>query len=508
MTAKEFLNSALSEKRANDRQLLVQLGQCTAAVGATEKYSLLRESLPEHVDIGVAGCDGACFATPKYHSTESYKEYAEGMDIFWTLDPKVAGFVDSQTRIAMSHAGCIGVEDIHGYIRNEGFLGLANSLMQPPKYTVDSVDESGLRGRGGAYFPVSLKWRSALAVDSSERHLVVNAEEGEPGVFKDRHIMESVPFRLIEGTVIAAYATNSTSVRIYVNAEAHLAFERLERALDICRMSGFLGSNIMGTEFSIDIQLLKGAGGYVCGEESTLLNTIEGKRREPRLRPPFPTESGLNQKPTIINNVETLSNIPWIMANGADAYRKIGPNDAPGTKVISLSGALNTPGVIEVPMGSNLRNLIEIYGGISSVAELSGIAIGGPSSGVIRADEADIEILPGLLDGKSVMLGAGGVIALSKDTTILSVIRKLSEYNAKESCGKCTPCREGTVRILDLLDNGHGSPSSVKWDDIGQLAEVVNAASLCGLGQAAGNPVLSFMTHFSESVGSSERSET
>ena len=306
MIAKDFLDLALSGKRANGRQLLVQVGQCGVAVGATEKYSLLRESLPENVDIGVAGCDGACFATPKYHSDESYKEYVEGMDIFWTLDPKVAGFVDSQTRIAMSHAGRIGVEDIYGYIRNEGFLGLANSLTQPPKYTVDVVDESGLRGRGGAYFPVSLKWRSALAVDSSERHLVVNAEEGEPGVFKDRHIMESVPFRLIEGTLIAAYATSSTSVRIYVNAEAHLAFERIKRALDICRMSGFLGSNIMGTEFSIDIQLLKGAGGYVCGEESTLLNTIEGKRREPRLRPPFPTESGLNQKPTIINNVENM----------------------------------------------------------------------------------------------------------------------------------------------------------------------------------------------------------
>jgi len=335
-----------------------------------------------------------------------------------------------------------------------------------------------------------------LSVNSQERHLVVNAEEGEPGVFKDRHVMESVPFRLIEGALIAAYATRCTSITLYVNAEAHLSFNRMQKALDICRAEGFLGSKIMGTDFTIEIEIMKGAGGYVCGEESTLLNTIEGKRREPRLRPPFPTESGLNQQPTIINNVETLCNLPWIVLNGSDEFKKIGDIDTPGTKIISLSGSVSTPGVVEVPMGSNLEDLLIKYGDVSNMDDLSGIAIGGPSSGVITSSEAaNLSIEPGFIDGKSVMLGAGGVIALSKETDVLQVVRKLSEYNANESCGKCTPCREGTQRLLEMMGTGPKG-ALIDWTGLGSLAEVINAASLCGLGQAAGNPVLSYNTHF------------
>ena len=498
MNTLDFITSVANRAVKNPAEVLVQVAQCSMAVGSQEIYRSLEEKLPASIAVDYSGCDGACFAGPKIHSEKDVSEYLEGIRVTSTGDANVRNYIDSQTRIVLEHAGNISASDIYGYIANKGFSALANVLSQPPEQTVDMVEESGLRGRGGAYFPVSIKWRSAMSTASKERHIEIIAEEGEPGVFKDRHVMESVPFRLIEGALIAAYATKSTSIRLYVNAEAHLSYQRMLNALEICRSKGFLGPNIMGSGFTIDIEILKGAGGYVCGEESTLLNTIEGKRREPRLRPPFPTESGLNQQPTIINNVETLCNLPWIVLNGADEFKKIGDPDTPGTKILSISGSVNTPGVAELPMGSNLAELLVKFGGISSINTLSAIAVGGPSSGVIPSSESlNLSIGPGFLDGKSVMLGAGGVIGLSQDTNVLEVVRKLSEYNAKESCGKCTPCREGTTRLLELMANDSGD-DAIDWNGIGQLAEVINAASLCGLGQAAGNPVLSYGSYFQE----------
>ena len=496
MDTEKFLDSIISKHQKHDSEVLVQISQCSLAVGAEGIFNSLKERLPDDISVDYSGCDGACFVAPKIHYEKDIGHYLEDISVVNSADSVVRDYIDSQTRIVLENAGTMNASGIYGYLRSRGFSALGRALEQSPEEIVDLIEGSGLKGRGGAYFPVSVKWRSALSVNSQERHLVVNAEEGEPGVFKDRHVMESVPFRLIEGALIAAYATRCTSIRLYVNAEAHLSFNRMQKALDICRAEGFLGSKIMGTDFTIEIEIMKGAGGYVCGEESTLLNTIEGKRREPRLRPPFPTESGLNQQPTIINNVETLCNLPWIILNGSDEFRKIGDIDTPGTKIISLSGSVSTPGVVEVPMGSNLQDLVIKFGDVSNIDDLSGIAIGGPSSGVITSSAAaNLSIGPGFIDGKSVMLGAGGVIALSKETDVLQVVRKLSEYNANESCGKCTPCREGTQRLLEMMGTGpKGAPTD--WTGLGSLAEVINAASLCGLGQAAGNPVLSYNTYF------------
>ena len=496
MDTENFLDSVISKYQKHDSEVLVQISQCSLAVGAERIFNTLKERLPNSISVDYSGCDGACFAAPKIHYEKDLGHYTGDIPVINSADSNVTDYLNSQTRIVLENAGAISASGIDGYLDSMGFSALGRVLEQSPEKIVDLIEDSGLKGRGGAYFPVSVKWRSAMSVNSQERHLVVNAEEGEPGVFKDRHVMESVPFRLIEGALIAAYATRCTSIRLYVNAEAHLSFNRMQKALEICRSVGLLGSNIMGTNFTIEIEIMKGAGGYVCGEESTLLNTIEGKRREPRLRPPFPTESGLNQQPTIINNVETLCNLPWIVLNGPGEFKKIGDTDTPGTKIISLSGSVNTPGVVELPMGSNLEDLVIKYGDVSNMDDLSGIAIGGPSSGVIASSEAaNLFIGPGFIDGKAVMLGAGGIIALSKETDVLQVVRKLSEYNANESCGKCTPCREGTQRLLEMMETGSkGAP--IDWTGLGSLAEVINAASLCGLGQAAGNPVLSYNTYF------------
>ena len=301
---------------------------------------------------------------------------------------------------------------------------------------------------------------------------------------------------------IAAYATGVEQAYLYINAEAELSAQRMQHALDQARGAGLLGENILGTDFSLNVEIRRGAGGYVCGEETTLLNTMEGYRREPRPRPPFPTESGLWAMPTVINNPETLCSVSFILANGADEFKKIGSEAASGTKIVSLSGSVQRAGVVEVPMGTTLRQIVyDIGGGTQDDRELIGLAVGGPSSGVFPPSMLDTPIAPGQLHEAGVMLGAGGVIVLDDRTTIPAVVRSLAAYNADESCGKCTPCREGTPRMVDALDRlmeGKGSTGDI--DELLQLADVVGAASLCGLGQAAGGPITSAMHFFKQEM--------
>ena len=392
--------------------------------------------------------------------------------------------------------------NIHDYILDGGYSGLARALSITQEEVIEDVLASGLRGRGGAYFPAALKWRGARAVRNTPRYLVVNCEEGEPGIFKDRHLMEGVPHRLIEGAVIAAYASDVRHAYIYINAEANLSAERMQIAVEQAYENGLLGEDILSSGFSLEMQILRGAGGYVCGDETTLLNTMEGQRREPRQRPPFPTEAGLWDKPTVINNAETLASVPYILANGGDAFAAIGADDDKGTKIVSLSGAVHHAGLVEVPMGTTLREIIyDIGGGIPAGSKLTAIAVGGPSSGIFPVSMLDTPIKPGFIHESGVMLGAGGVIALDDSVSVVEMMRKLAAYNADESCGKCTPCREGTPRMVDLVDGimeGAASPSDI--NDLRQLAELVNAASLCGLGQAAGNPVLSVLHFFGDEL--------
>lgn len=510
-----LLDSARGRLARNDRKVrvVVQIDHTSLAVGGGEVVGAFRDALPDSVYLVVAGSDGASFNAPKIvistpdgavksfvnvtvgRVPEIVRLASEGFDEESADDP----FFAPQHRIALDLAGVISAVDIDEYLSHGGFSGLARALGMSPEEVLEEVKASGLRGRGGAYFPAGLKWESARRIENFPKYLVVNAEEGEPGIFKDRLLMDGVPYRILEGMTIAAYAAGIDQAFIYVNAEADFSAQRMHRALDQARAAGLIGGNILGTGYRLDVEIRRGAGGYVCGEETTLLNTMEGYRREPRLRPPFPTEAGLWGKPTVINNPETLSSVPFILANGADEFSRIGSEDASGTKIISLSGSVRRSGVVEVPMGTTLRQIVyDIGGGPEDGRDLMGLAVGGPSSGVLDASMLDLRIAPGRLHESGVMLGAGGVIALDDRTAISTVVRSLAAYNANESCGKCTPCREGTPRMVETIDRLiEGGGTSEDIDELLKLAEVVGAASLCGLGQAAGGPITSAMHFFS-----------
>ena len=483
-------------------KLLVQVGHCSMAVGALEVLNDLRREVSDEIVVEESGCDGACFAGPKVFTSDnvfkaSRESLSEDLSFNWASGVSQK-YISDQHRIAMKDIGNMSAVGLDDYLDKGGFIGLATALSLLSDDVLHIVEKSGLRGRGGAYFPVHLKWRSALSVESANRVMVVNAEEGEPGIFKDRHLMEGAPYRLIEGALISAFATGIKNIFLYVNAEAELAYQRMKEAVDVSVREGFLGEGILGSDFSANIKIIRGAGGYVCGEESTLLNTMEGKRREPRLRPPFPTESGYKNQPTIVNNVETLCNIPYILSYGDDEFRKQGLDDCPGTKIVSLSGKVDNPGAIEVPMGTPIAEILRVFGGVEP-EKLTGIAVGGPSSGILPSEKSILPIRPGLIDDNSVMLGAGGIIALGENRNIIDSVTSLAEYNSSESCGKCTPCREGTPRLLELLALSKNESPNLN-DELYKLANAINQASLCGLGQAAGNPILSLLHHFPGTV--------
>ena len=518
---KSLRDAAVDRQAAHSdkTRIVVQVGHCSQAVGATNVSDAVAQNLPNDAYLVTTGCDGACFASPKVCVTLP----AGKQDEYWNMTPEKIdkGFVfirstdesasdlsgaadslDKQHRLTLAGCGMLDALGIDDYILSGGYGGLARALSIQAEDVIEDVLASGLRGRGGAYFPAALKWRGARTVMNTPRYLVVNCEEGEPGIFKDRHIMEGVPHRLIEGAIIAAYASDVHEAYIYINAEANLSAQRMQIAIEQAYANGLLGDSVLSSGYALEMQIVRGAGGYVCGDETTLLNTMEGQRREPRQRPPFPTEAGLWGQPTVINNAETLSSVPYILANGADAFAAIGTEDDKGTKIISLSGAVLHGGLVEVPMGTTLREIIyDMGGGTPGDAELTAIAVGGPSSGIFPVSMLDTPIKPGFIHESGVMLGAGGVIALDDSVSIVDMMRKLAVYNANESCGKCTPCREGTPRMVELVDNLISGQASVSdLDELRQLAELVNAASLCGLGQAAGNPVLSVLHFFGDEL--------
>jgi NADH:ubiquinone oxidoreductase subunit F (NADH-binding)/(2Fe-2S) ferredoxin len=505
---RQAANGRRDPVRGDKTRFVVQMGHCSLAVGAADVADAITSSLPDEAYIATAGCDGACFDAPCVVVTDPSGGTRRYVHVTAESARKIAGgghaeseegaFFDGQHRLSLDGCGELDSTNIDDYILDGGYAGTERTLSMSPEEVIEKVEKSGLRGRGGAYFPAALKWRATRSTDATPRYLVVNCEEGEPGIFKDRHLMEGVPHRILEGAIIAAYASGVSHGYIYINAEAELSSERMEQAVRQAHDSGLLGDDILGTGFSLSMEIRRGAGGYVCGEETTLLNTMEGYRREPRLRPPFPTEAGLLGKPTTINNAETLASIPFIMSNGAEAFAEIGSGDATGTKLMSLSGSVKRPGVAEVPLGTTLRQILyDIGGGPTDGHSLKALAVGGPSSGVLPPSMLDTPIAPGLLHESGVMLGAGGVIALDERMSVPEVVRSLAAYNANESCGKCTPCREGTPRIVELLDrlaSPDGSPTDL--NDLRFLARVVNSASLCGLGQAAGNPITSALHFF------------
>jgi bidirectional [NiFe] hydrogenase diaphorase subunit len=408
-------------------------------------------------------------------------------------------FFASQRRIVLANSGITNPDRIESYVAHGGYQALEKALTSmTPDEVVDQVRTSGLRGRGGAGYPTGSKWALLAAATGDVKYLVANGDEGDPGAYMDRTVMEDDPHRLIEGMAIAAYATGATQAYIYVRAEYPRAVERLDRAIRVARRNRLLGRRILETDFNLEIEVRIGAGAFVCGEETALMASIEGRRGTPRLRPPYPTERGLWGAPTMINNVETLANIPAIVTNGGEWFASIGTPSSTGTKVFALAGDLVNTGLIEVPMGITLRHIVEdIGGGIPNGRSFKAAQTGGPSGGCIPAEFLDTPVDYDSLRELGSIMGSGGLIVMDDEVSMPEVAKFFMDFSMDESCGKCTPCRAGTVQmhgILDRITSGTGTRRDLR--DLEHLCQVVRDTSLCGLGQSAPNPILSTLHHF------------
>ena len=409
-------------------------------------------------------------------------------------------FYEKQMRVALRNCGVINPEIIDEYIALDGYQAVGKILSEkiPPEQVIQTMLDSGLRGRGGAGFPTGLKWKFAAANAADQKYVCCNADEGDPGAFMDRSILEGDPHSVIEAMTIAGYAIGATQGYVYIRAEYPIAVKRLQIAIDQAREYGLLGKNIFDSGFDFDIELRLGAGAFVCGEETALMTSIEGKRGEPRCRPPFPALKGLFQKPTVLNNVETYANIPQIFLKGADWFRSIGTEKSPGTKVFALGGKINNTGLVEVPMGTTLREVVEeIGGGIPGGHQFKAAQTGGPSGGCIPASLIDTPIDYDSLIAIGSMMGSGGLIVMDETTCMVDIAKFFLEFTVDESCGKCTPCRVGTKRLLEILNkitSGNGTLEDI--DKLEELCYYIKENSLCGLGQTAPNPVLSTLKYY------------
>ena len=414
-------------------------------------------------------------------------------------DESVAGFLGKQKHIATEHCGAIDPVDIDEYVHNNGFKALRKCVSELScEEVIAEIERSGLRGRGGAGFPTHLKWSAVRDSSSTKKYLVCNGDEGDPGAFMDRMLIESYPYRIIEGLSIAAYAVGVGSAYCYIRAEYPLAVKRMTEAIKQCQQHGFLGSNLFGTDFSLNLEIVRGAGAFVCGEETALMASIEGRRGMPRLRPPYPSESGLWAKPTLINNVETLAQVPWIIRNGPEAFAKLGTPDSKGTKVFALAGKVARGGLIEVPMGISIQRIVEeIGGGIGGGLAFKAVQVGGPSGGCVPAQLTHFPVDYETLSQAGAMMGSGGMVALDESDCMVDIARYFLEFTQNQSCGKCTFCRIGTRRMLDTLERlcaGGGRKGDI--EELEHLARMVQGGSLCGLGKTAPNPVLSTIKYF------------
>ena len=408
-------------------------------------------------------------------------------------------FYAKQMRIALRNCGVINPEKIDEYIARDGYEALGKVLTEmTPDELIATMLDSGLRGRGGAGFPTGLKWKFAKASVSDQKYVCCNADEGDPGAFMDRSILEGDPHAVIEAMAIAGYAIGANQGYVYIRAEYPIAVARLQKAIDDARAYGLLGKDIFGTGFDFDLDIRLGAGAFVCGEETALMTSIEGKRGEPRCRPPFPAVKGLFQKPTVLNNVETYANIPQIILKGADWFKSIGTEKSHGTKVFALGGKIKNTGLVEVPMGTTLSEVVEeIGGGIPGGHKFKAAQTGGPSGGCIPAHLIDTPIDYDNLLAIGSMMGSGGLIVMDETTCMVDIAKFFLEFTVEESCGKCTPCRVGTKRLLEILDkitSGKGTLEDI--DKLEELSYYIKENSLCGLGQTAPNPVLSTLKYF------------
>ena len=407
-------------------------------------------------------------------------------------------FYKKQRKIALRNCGSINPEDINDYICRQGYKALEKAVRMTSQEVVDIIKDSGLRGRGGGGFSTGLKWQFALNNKSDQKYVVCNADEGDPGAFMDRAILEGDPHSVVEAMAICGYAIGANKGLVYIRAEYPLAVKILQMAIKAAKERGLLGKNIFDSGFDFDIEIKYGAGAFVCGEETALIHSMEGKRGEPTTKPPFPAESGYWGKPTNVNNVETFANIPFIINDEEGVFKNMGTKSSPGTKVFALAGKINNIGLIEIPMGTTLREVIyEIGGGIKGGKAFKAVQTGGPSGGCLTAKDLDTPIDFDTLKEKGSMMGSGGMIVMDEDDCMVSVSKFYLDFTVDESCGKCTPCRVGNLRLLELLEkitSGNGTDEDL--DKLQELSHVIKDTSLCGLGQTAPNPVLSTMHNF------------
>lgn len=425
-----------------------------------------------------------------------YKEPSKKVTV---SDSKHMEFYKKQLRIALRNCGFIDPENIEECIGRDGYSALAKCLTEmTPEAVIDEIKRSGLRGRGGGGFPTGLKWEFARKYQADQKYVVCNADEGDPGAFMDRSIMEGDPHSVIEAMAICGYSIGASKGLVYIRAEYPLAIERLRIAIEQAEKYGLLGENILGTDFSFHIEIRYGAGAFVCGEETALIHSMEGHRGEPTTKPPFPAESGYLNKPTNVNNVETLANIPVILNKGADWFVSIGTERSKGTKVFALAGKINNVGLIEVPMGTTLREVIyEIGGGIKNGKKFKAVQTGGPSGGCLTEIHLDTPIDFDNLLAAGSMMGSGGMIVMDEDDCMVAVAKFYLEFIVEESCGKCSPCRIGNKRLLEILTRiTEGKGTMEDLDNLRNLSQVIKDTALCGLGQTSPNPVLSTLEHF------------
>ncbi len=492
-----------------------------------EKFNevLAAKGVADKVTVNLVGCFGFCSQGPfvKIYPEDTLYRLVKIEDVEEIVDTDICGgtvverllyvepgsgekvskqddinFYKKQRRVALHGCGVINPEDINEALGMGAFQGLKRALSMSRQEVIDEVLASGIRGRGGAGFPSGRKWQFAYNSQGDEKYVVCNGDEGDPGAFMDRSILEGNPLAVIEGMMIAGYAIGAQNGYFYVRAEYPIAVNRLRIAIKQAKEMGLLGKNILGTDFSFDCHLRLGAGAFVCGEETALLNSIEGKRGMPRPRPPFPAVKGLWGKPTIINNVETLACVPYILREGAEKFASVGTERSKGTKVFALGGKVNNVGLVEVPMGTTLRELIyDIGGGIPGGKKFKAIQTGGPSGGCLTEEFLDEPIDFDNLVAKGSMMGSGGAIVMDEDNCMVDVAKFYMEFICDESCGKCTPCRIGTKRMLEILTRiTEGKGTMKDLDDLEDLSRTVKTNSLCALGQTASNPITSTLSHF------------
>lgn len=517
------LHKIADKERETQAQFEQKIIVCTGTACASSRSEQVQKALEEAAktqglnktcQITGGGCRGLCAAGPLVTVQPSgvlyqHVQAEDAHDILTHLSadnplerlhsPTNTPFFERQERIVLQSRGLLDPDRIEDYIAHGGYEALVHLLTEmTPAQVLEQISKSGLRGRGGAGYPTALKWGTVSKARADHKYVVCNGDEGDPGAFMDRSVMESNPHTIIEGMIIAAYAVGADAGYLYVRAEYPLAVKRLEQAIKQARKLGFLGTNICNTTFNFDLDVRLGAGAFVCGEETALIASIEGKRGQPRPRPPYPAESGLWGKPTLINNVETFANIAPIMRQGGDWFASIGMDKSKGTKVFALTGRIQNTGLIEVPMGIPLREIIyDIGGGIPEGKRFKAVQTGGPSGGCIPEQFLDLPVTYESLASVGSIMGSGGMIVMDETSCMVDVAKYFMEFSMAESCGKCIPCRVGTAQMYGLLDKiTRGEATLDDLDLLEELCEMVRETSLCGLGQAAPNPVLSTLKYF------------